>query len=84
MVMTQLQVKKWGNSQAFRFPSNMLKTLGIENDDLLDVEVKNESIIIKKQKIYKELTIEELFENYNGSKFQAEIKELESTGGELW
>ncbi|MDO7864902.1 AbrB/MazE/SpoVT family DNA-binding domain-containing protein [Brochothrix thermosphacta] len=84
MVMKQLQVKTWGNSQAVRLPKNMLKELNIKNNDILDIAVKNGAIIIKKPKEKKELTINDLFANYDGTKFQTEIQDIEPIGNELW
>lgn len=84
MVMKQLQVKTWGNSQAVRLPKNMLKELNIKNNDILDIAVKNGAIIIKKPKEKKVLTINDLFANYDGTKFQTEIQDIEPIGNELW
>lgn len=84
MAVKQLQVKAWGNSQAVRLPKDMLKELNIRNDDLLNIAVKNGAMIIQKPQEKKELTINELFSNYDGAEFQAEIQELSPIGDELW
>lgn len=48
----QLSISKWGNSQGIRLPVAILKKAGINQNDgtKLDVEVKDDEIIIKQQK----------------------------------
>lgn len=47
--MQKVQVKNWGNSQAIRIPKNVLESLNLEVNSLLELTVdeKNNSIILK-------------------------------------
>lgn len=47
--MQKVQVKNWGNSQAIRIPKNILESLDLEVNSLLELTVdeKNRTIILK-------------------------------------
>ena len=47
--MQKVQVKNWGNSQAIRIPKNILESLDLEVNSLLELTVdeKNKTIILK-------------------------------------
>lgn len=83
--MMKIPIKKWGNSHAIRLPKSLLDVLHAENEDELIVEIEKDSIILKKsEEDSEELTIEKLFEGYNGESFESEIEELRSVGDEQW
>lgn len=47
--MQKVQVKNWGNSQAIRIPKNILETMDLNVNSILEISVdeKSESIILK-------------------------------------
>jgi len=38
-------ISKWGNSKGIRIPKPYLKDLGLEENDVVDIEVKNNMTI---------------------------------------
>ena len=60
----QVSIKSWGNSQGIRIPKNILEKLGLHVSDTLQIEVINDSIILKKA--FKHKTFEERVAEYNG------------------
>lgn len=64
LIMQTLKLRKWGNSNAIRFPKALLKQVGISSgDEEVSVNVTRDSIVIKPKKKEKEL--EKLFEGYD-------------------
>ncbi len=59
------QIKAWGNSQGVRLPKELLSLAGIQNNDILDVEVIDGSIVLKKAG-FKHMTLEERAQEYGG------------------
>ena len=53
----QAQVKAWGNSQGIRLSKELLEKAGIRLNDLLTIEAKEGTIILKKE--FKHKTLEE-------------------------
>ena len=82
ILMIQLPVKQWGNSQAIRLPKSLLEALEAEKDDDLNVEVINHSILLTKAE--KEVTFEELFKDYNKETFTTELQSFSPIGNEKW
>ena len=82
ILMIQLPVKQWGNSQAIRLPKSLLEALEAEKDDDLNVEVINHSIVLTKAE--KEVTFEELFKDYNKETFTTELHSFSPIGNEKW
>lgn len=80
--MMKVSVSKWGNSNAIRLPKTITDSLNISSKDSLNIEIKNDTIILSKLK--EELTIEELFKEYNGGSFKTNLQEFEPTGNEKW
>ena len=57
-------IKTWGNSQGIRIPKNILEKLGLHVSDTLQIEVIDDSIVLKKA--FKHKTFEERVAEYNG------------------
>ena len=57
------KISKWGNSLGIRIAAAAVKTLGLNDNDTVEIETKSKSIIIKPVK--KELTLEKIFENWD-------------------
>ena len=79
-------ISQWGNSKGIRIPVEVLKKAQIDLNDKLFFEVdENKRIILTKTPTPKQGTLEYLFKDYDGDKFQAELVDLgESMGNEKW
>ena len=69
---------RWGAALGIRLTKPVLETFSIDEKTLLELDVKQDRIIITRAKIQPKTTLEELFENFNGHyKMTDEIKEWE-------
>ena len=57
-------VKKWGNSQAIRLPKAITESLNIQENENVDIKVRDNEIIIKKVRRHK--SFEERMKGYSG------------------
>ncbi len=57
-------VSKWGNSLGIRIPLAIADALSIKNGDNIRYEIKNNSVILRK-----EMSTKQLFEEYYGKSF---------------
>ena len=84
----EITILQWGNSRALRLSAALANMLNFNVDDKLQLNVElneatgEKSLIIGKYRSPQ--TIEELFKDYNGKPFQAEIQEFTPIGNELW
>ena len=60
----QAQVKEWGNSQGIRLSKEILKSAGIELNEVLDVVVANGAITLVKS--FRHKTLEERSAEFDG------------------
>lgn len=79
--MEQVALKQWGNSQGIRIPKNILEKLNIHESDILQLEVENDSIVIRKS--FKHKTFEERLQEYNGEISVCDFEWGEPVGKEL-
>ncbi|GFH41297.1 AbrB/MazE/SpoVT family DNA-binding domain-containing protein [Lactococcus insecticola] len=82
--MTTVTLNKWGNSTGIRIPKTILDTLEFKQGEQLDMNVSGNEVILKKHVKQSQVTIEELFHEYNGDIFQAQPFVFEQTGNEKW
>ncbi|MCI8556947.1 MAG: AbrB/MazE/SpoVT family DNA-binding domain-containing protein [Lachnospiraceae bacterium] len=59
------QVKAWGNSQGIRLSKELLALAGIQNNDLLEIELIEGGIVLKKTK-KEHRTLEERAKEFGG------------------
>ena len=79
----QAQVKAWGNSQGIRLSKEILKSAGINLDEILDVSVSNGVITLTKS--FKHMTLEERAAEYGGKlHLDGEYDWGEPVGREVW
>ncbi len=76
-------LKKIGNSKGIIIPSGILKVFDIKENDELDIEVRNNEIILRKSQPFNPKSLEELFEGYTGD-YQGEIVFDDAKGREVW
>ena len=58
--MTELVIKKWGNSLAARIPKAIASQVNLEKDQIVTIEAKDGKIVITPVKEKKEYTLDEL------------------------
>lgn len=58
------KISTWGNSKAIRIPAYIVNQLNLKNNQPLDIEVKDTSLVIT-PKVKEAETVEELFSDYN-------------------
>lgn len=58
------QIKKWGNSNAVRIPKDLLDTLGLKENDKIEIRIEDNKLII--EAFYKHRTLEERLAEYDG------------------
>lgn len=75
--MEVLRVQKWGNSQGIRLPKKILKDLGININDKIEISLNGEEIILKKVKKY--TSLDDLFKDYRGD-YRKDFDEFEFFG----
>lgn len=75
-------IQKWGNSSAIRIPKMVLTSLNLSNSDTLDIEIKNNNIILKKAKEKKHIPLAERIKNYS-SDYVTEEWETGTVGNEV-
>ena len=75
-------VKKWGNSQAIRLPKAITESLGIKENERVDIKVRDDEIIIKK--IHRHKSFEERMAGYDGNYEFTEMNTGEPMGKEVF
>ncbi len=76
-----ITVQKWGNSQGIRIPKAILDSVGWKSDDELVAQAYGNTIVIKPKH---SITLESLFDGYEGNYDEGEIDWGDSVGGEIW
>ena len=85
MLRTKATVSMWGNSQALRIPIEMSRQLGIQANDEVILELRENVLTISKPSTPRKGTIEYLFKGYSGESFVTELTNpLEPVGEERW
>ena len=62
--MEQVAIRSWGNSQGIRIPKDILEKMQLKVSDVLNMEIENDSIVLRKQFVHK--TFEQRLAEYNG------------------
>ncbi len=63
--MKQVAIRAWGNSQGIVLPKELMNELGLKVSDVLELEIEDQSIILRKS--YKHKKFEERLEAYGGA-----------------
>ena len=79
----EARLQKWGNSVGIRIPSNIIKSLNLKINDVLELETEDKKIIITKS-IKKTISLEERFKEYNGKNLAKDFEWDEPQGREIW
>ena len=59
----QVMIRPWGNSQGIRIPKSILEKLNISISDTLQLDVRDDAIVLKKT--FKHKSFEERLAEYN-------------------
>ena len=79
----EARLQKWGNSIGIRIPSNILKSLNLHENDLLEILEQDDRIIISKSKNNK-ISLKKLFDNYKGDNLAKDFEWDDARGREIW
>ena len=80
--MTTTNLQKWGNSQGIRIPKLIIDAVNWKENEELTLDVRDDEIIIRKAKERK--SIEELFQDFDGTYSAEEIDWGKPVGKEIW
>ncbi len=80
----QTTIQKWGNSQGIRIPKAFLEALGMMENDLVELNRVDDNIVITKVKKEKEITLDDIFKDYDGESVAEEFDWGSPVGKEVW
>ena len=76
-------ISKWGNSQGFRVPKDILDKLNLAVGDLVNISQKDNKLIIEPVKKEKKYSIDELVNNLPKD-YKASEEFSSKSGSEIW
>ncbi len=76
-----IAVKKWGNSLALRIPKDIAKSMQVDDNSLLDLELSKDGLLLKPQK---KSRLEELVSKIDETNLHGEINTGRRVGNEEW
>ena len=72
------KANRWGAALGIRLTKPVLEVFSIDEKTLLELEVKQDQVIITRAKIQPKITLEELFEDFDGQyELTNELREWE-------
>ena len=80
----QVTIQKWGNSQGIRIPKAFLEALGMMENDLVELNRVDDNIVISKVRNDNELTLDDIFKDYDGKSAAEEYDGGSPVGKEIW
>ena len=80
----QATIQKWGNSQGIRIPKAFLEALGMMENDIVELSRVDDNIVIKKAEKKTELTLDDIFKDYDGEGVTEEFDWGTPVGKEVW
>ena len=79
--MDSVAIRAWGNSQGIRIPKDILERMNLKVSDVLNIEIENDAIVLRKQFAHK--SFEQRLLEYNGKISVADFDWGEPKGREL-
>ncbi len=76
-----IAVKKWGNSLALRIPKDIAKSMQVDDNSLLDLELSKDGLLLKPQK---KSRLEELVSKIDETNLHSETNTGRRVGNEEW
>ncbi|MCI9122799.1 MAG: AbrB/MazE/SpoVT family DNA-binding domain-containing protein [Eubacterium sp.] len=80
----QVTIQKWGNSQGIRIPKAFLEALGMKENDLVELGRVDDHIVIKKASKKQDLTLEDIFKDYDEAYMAEDFDWGPPVGKEVW
>jgi antitoxin MazE len=80
----QATIQKWGNSQGIRIPKAFLEALNMMENDTVELTRVDDNIVITKVDTNKDLTLNDIFEGYEGKLKADEFDWGSPLGKEVW
>jgi antitoxin MazE len=77
----EIELKKWGNSLAFRVPKDLVKSLQMSEGQKLELQVMPEGVLIKTKRRRSKRRIEDMLKNLGPMK---ELDWGKPVGDEVW
>ncbi|HHT55017.1 MAG TPA: AbrB/MazE/SpoVT family DNA-binding domain-containing protein [Acholeplasma sp.] len=77
------EIKKIGNSKGVIIPAAIIKMLGLDEKDEMNIVVKDNKIILSKAAEFNPKSLEELFAGYNET-YKDNIVFDDTKGREIW
>ena len=77
----QVMIRSWGNSQGIRIPKSILEKLNISISDTLQLDVRDDAIVLKKT--FKHKSLEERLAEYDAKISVGDFDWGEPRGKEL-
>ena len=74
-------IKKWGNSLALRIPKDIAQTLHIENNSVLELNIKEGALVIEAQQTS---LLESLVSRIDVDNLHTEVDTGKAVGNEEW
>ncbi len=74
-------IKKWGNSLALRIPKDIAKTLHIDNNSVLELNIRDGALVLEPQN---ETLLESLVSRIDSDNLHAEVDTGKAVGNEEW
>lgn len=74
-------VKKWGNSLAIRIPKDIVQSLSIESDSIVEMNIKKGVLVIEPKK---QTDLERLVSKITSENLHTEVDTGRPTGNEEW
>lgn len=79
----QTIIQKWGNAQGISIPTAFLEALGMVENDIVELSRVDDNIVITKVE-KKEVTLEDIFKDYDGESVAEEYDWGTPVGKEVW
>lgn len=83
IVMDEVRITKWGNSNGIRIPKSIMEYLHVGTNDIIQIKKDEDSgkrrliMEAKNKPVFKEMTIQELFAEYDTKGVASELVELD-------
>lgn len=79
----EIKLQKWGNSLGIRIPSNILKSLNLKTNDIVDIKEEDDKIIITKLE-KKSFSLKQRIKEYEGKNLSKDFEWDNPQGREIW
>jgi len=80
-VFMTVAVKKWGNSLALRIPKDIAKSMQVDDNSILDLELSDKGLLLKPKKRSR---LEELVSRIDETNLHSEVNTGHTVGNEEW